>query len=56
MIKKFGYNTVSGCNTKTVKDRIEKYNIDISHFSANGSRGGIIRTEENVFCQDSNAS
>lgn len=55
VIKKVGYSTVSGGNTKTVRNRIEKYNIDTSHFSSHGSKG-IIRTEENVFCKNSTAS
>lgn len=53
VIKKVGYTTVSGGNTKTVKSRIEKYGIDTSHFSNNGA---MIRTEENVFCKDSTAA
>lgn len=55
VVKKVGYTTVSGGNTKTVKSRIEKYNIDISHFSIGGAKG-TTRTEENVFCKDSTAS
>lgn len=55
VIKKVGYTTVSGGNNKTVKNRIEKYGIDTSHFSIAGQRG-ITRTEENVFCKDSTAS
>ena len=39
VIKKVGYSTVSGGNTKTVRNRIEKYNIDTSHFSSHGSKG-----------------
>ena len=53
VIKKVGYTTVSGGNTKTVRSRIEKYGIDTNHFSNNGA---MIRTEENVFCKDSTAS
>ena len=53
VIKKVGYTTVSGGNTKTVRSRIEKYGIDTSHFSSNGA---MIRTEENVFCKDSTAA
>lgn len=53
VIKKVGYTTVSGGNTKTVRNRIEKYEIDTSHFSNNGA---MIRTEENVFCKDSTAA
>lgn len=53
VIKKVGYTTVSGGNTKTVRSRIEKYGIDTSHFSNNGA---MTRTEENVFCKDSTAT
>ena len=53
VIKKVGYTTVSGGNTKTVRSRIEKYGIDTSHFSNNRA---MIRTEENVFCKDSTAA
>lgn len=54
VLTKLGYKTVGGNNNKTLKDRLEKYNIDTSHFSHNG--GGITRTEENVLCKDSTAS
>lgn len=53
VIKKLGYSTVSGGNTKTVRDRIQKYNIDTNHFSPTK---GVTRTEENVFCPNSTAS
>lgn len=55
VIKKVGYTTVSGGNTKTVRNRIEKYGIDTSHFSIGGEKG-ITRTKENVFCKDSTAT
>lgn len=33
VIDKLGYSTHSGSNNNTVKNRIEKYQIDISHFN-----------------------
>lgn len=48
-----GYTTVNGSNHKTVKSRLEKYNIDTSHFT---SVSGIERTRENVFMENSTAS
>ena len=43
-------------NDKIVKDRINKYNIDISHFSGKKGATQTKRTFENVFCKDSIAS
>ena len=53
VIDKLGYATHSGSNNQTVKSRIEKYNIDTSHFIF---QKGIKRTEENVFIENSTAS
>lgn len=53
VIDKLGYNTHSGSNNKTVKNRIEKYNIDTSHFTY---KKGIERNEENIFIINSSAS
>lgn len=53
VILKLGYSTKSGGNSKTVKDRLKKYNISIEHFSRNG---GIKRTIDNIFCKNSTAS
>lgn len=53
VIGKLGYQTSGGRNNETVKNRINKYNIDISHFSYTK---GIVRTEENIFIKDSTAS
>lgn len=53
VLNKLGYSTVGGNNHKTVKDRIEKYNIDISHFSY---VKGIERNEKNIFIENSTAS
>lgn len=54
VIEKLGYQSRSGSNQNTVKNRIEKYGIDVSHFSSNVQP--IKRTEENVFCVNSTAS
>ena len=53
VIDKLGYATHSGSNSSTVKARLEKYNIDISHFA---TIKGIERNEENVFIENSTAS
>lgn len=53
VIKKLGYATVGGNNNKTVKERIERYNIDISHFT---KTKGIERNPDNVFVENSTAS
>lgn len=53
VLSKLGYNTCGGNNHKTVKNRIDKYNIDISHFTY---KKGIERNEENIFIENSTAS
>ena len=53
VIDKLGYATHSGSNNNTVKSRLEKYNIDISHFAI---KKGIERNEGNIFIKDSTAS
>ena len=53
VIDKLGYSTHSGSNSSTVKARLKKYNIDISHFT---TIKGIERNEENVFIENSTAS
>ena len=53
VIDKLGYNTHNGNNSETVKKRIEKYNIDTTHFT---SINPIKRNKENVFCENSTAS
>lgn len=53
VIDKLGYSTHSGSNNKTVKARLNEYNIDTSHFTM----GNIIkRNENNVFINNSTAS
>lgn len=49
---KLGY-TPTGNNSKTIKDRIKKYNIDTSHFS---HQTPIQRSEENIFIENSTAT
>ena len=53
VIDKLGYNTHSGNNSKTVKNKISMYNIDTSHFS---HRTPIKRNINNVFVKNSTAS
>ena len=53
VIDKLGYSTHSGSNNNTVKNRLEKYQIDISHFNHQTPQE---RTEENVFIENSTAS
>ena len=52
-LRKLGYNSNSGTITKKLKEKIEKFQISISHFE---ERSSVKRTEENVFCKDSTAS
>ena len=53
VIFKLGYSTASG-NCNTVKNRIEEYEIDCSHFSL--STSPIKRNEQNIFIEGSTAS
>ena len=53
MILALGYQTCSGNNHKTIKSRIEQYQIDTSHFT---SIPAIKRNPENVFIENSTAS
>nr|DAO18395.1 MAG TPA: NinG recombination protein [Caudoviricetes sp.] len=53
VVRKLGYSTDSGYNGKTVKNRIEEYNIDTSHFRKRSSEK---RTFENTFIDNSSAS
>jgi hypothetical protein len=49
-----GYGTRGGFTYKTIKDRVESYNISTAHF---GSRAGYIkRSPENIFIKNSNAT
>ena len=53
LCKILGYKCISGRTGDIVKDRLNKYNIDYSHFSLVNK---TIRTFENSFCKDSSAS
>ena len=53
VIMKLGYSTHSGRTSDTIKIRLEKYNIDTSHFTR---KTPIKRTEENIFIENSTAS
>ena len=52
--KKLGYTAIP--NNETVKNRINLYNIDTSHFTGQTGNSITKRTFENVFCKDSTAS
>lgn len=54
VIQTIGYATNSGNNNQTVKNRLNLYNIDYSHFTSSTNKQ--IRTEENVFIENSTAS
>ena len=53
VVKKIGYSTAGGNNFKTVKKRIQKFNIDTSHFTYHKP---IVRNVDNIFCEHSTAS
>ena len=53
LILKLGYATRSGSNHNTVRDRLDRYNIDYSHFN---NLNRIERTVDNVFIEDSTAT
>lgn len=53
VIKKLGYKTCNGSNSKTIKTRLNRLNISIEHFSNNIKTN---RTANNVFCINSTAS
>ena len=54
VVKKLGYTAIP--NNETVKNRINLYNIDTSHFTGQTGNSITKRTFENVFCKDSTAS
>ena len=54
VVLKLGYATSHVQNIKILKDRIKKYNIDVSHFKISPSK--IIRNEDNIFIENSTAS
>ena len=51
VLKSLGYNSLTGNNNKTLKNKIEKYDIDISHFNQNYYNHGnkIKFTDEEIF-------
>lgn len=53
VIDKIGYSTHSGSNSKTVKNRIEKYCIDTSHFNSKERKKRCI---ENIFIENSDCT
>ena len=53
VIDKLGYSTHSGSNNKTIKSRLDEYNIDTSHFTVSKM---IKRNEDNIFINNSTAS
>ena len=53
LVSFLGYSSKNGNTYKIVKNRIEKYGIDVSHFQ---ERHSTVRSEENVFCQNSTAT
>ena len=53
LIFKLGYSSKNGTTYKTIEKRLQKYNIDISHFQ---ERHNIKRSPENIFIEDSTAT
>ena len=53
VVSKLGYKTKNGNNHKTVKKRLEKYNISTSHFESSSPHK---RSFEEVFCINSTVS
>lgn len=53
VITKLGYKTKNGSNNKTVKKRLEKYNISTDHFECSHR---IQRNFDTVFCVNSTVS
>lgn len=52
-LQKMGYVSQSGNSTNRLKEKIKSLNIDVSHFT---SKTPMIRTQENVFIENSTAS
>ena len=52
--RKLGYS-IRGHNSIIIKDRLQRYNIDYSHFTLSHVKS-IVRTYENVFCENSTAT
>lgn len=52
-LRRLGYGSNSGNSTNALKEKIAQLNLSTEHFNKN--TGGIKRTEENVFCENSTA-
>lgn len=52
-LRKLGYKSNSGDATARLKNKIEKLKISTNHFSSNVNK--VVRTENNVFCENSTA-
>ena len=50
---KLGYSSDGGTGYKTVRNRVEKYGIDTSHFY---TKEATVRTPENIFVENSTAN
>ena len=50
VLSKLGYKTLNGRNSNTIKKRIERYQIDYSHFTVPKK---VERNMENIFCINS---
>ena len=55
LLRKIGYRCIDGGAGRVVKKRLEKYNIDYSHFTL-VAKNREKRTFENSFCENSLAS
>lgn len=55
VLQKLGYNTTSGSNNNTLKNKLEELKIDYSHFKT-FAKPRVKRTEENIFIENSTAS
>jgi len=54
LCRELGY-TSTGNNHKTIKTRLEKYNISTEHFTC-AAKGKVVRNEDNVFIANSTAT
>lgn len=54
VLSKLGYSTTNGRNSKTLKDRLQYYEISTEHFTYKPRK--INWTDEEIFCEDSKVS
>lgn len=54
MLSKLGYSTQSGNNHKTLKDRLQYYDISVEHFRYTKAKTDW--TDEEIFCENSKVS